>query len=284
MAKPCPICSLEPRQRLRIDRPLTSGASVTEIARKYGFTRRTVDHHKNKHLRRQLVTSASMAEKKHGLDLFQDLVDLKTRAQNILDRVELDGKDALALKAVASVRDTVESFGKMGLLKSLAGGDGPQFYEEQRADMRQKLASLPDDKLQAFLRLMDRADLLLENRDPSEYSTVMEEPSRLSPELEAELAALDSDTEDTKPKRRQKIEAYDPAEDDDFSDLPDKDPEGFTMSDRMKRRPRHEIENNFLLDMKTARRQKQRKPPRGRFHDPFLDAIATGKARVKTLV
>jgi transposase-like protein len=273
MPKVCRVCSLEHKTRLKLDRELARGGNVSAIARKYDLPRHTVRHHLEKHLSRQLAKATEMAAERHGFNLAEDLIDLKERAQAILDKMEIENRPGLALKSIAEARAIIETFGKLGVLIQ-----SQQPQEDATAKLRQDFDKLSIEERRTIKRLYNKMDGIAEKAESSDSDI----------DYEAEFKSDGDDFPEPKPKKvRQRIEKYsdEPEPEPEIPEPPDpngRDEEGFTMAERMRRRPLREIADGHLLLMKRAHDRKDR-IPKDRSADPFIDSLLTGRARVRVL-
>jgi hypothetical protein len=113
MTRVCTVCN-HPEAFEINEKLIVEGASVRDIAGRYGLEKSTVQRHKD-HIP-QLLVKASEAQQVADADALLDQVkDLQGRTLDILSRAEDQAEDERALKAVREVRSNIE------LLARLAG-------------------------------------------------------------------------------------------------------------------------------------------------------------------
>ena len=103
----CTVC--DHQQRGDIEAELVAGASLRDIARRYGLSRAAVHRHrKGGHIVESLAKASEVADVTRGDDLLARVRGLEDRALRILDRAERAGELRTALRGVAEVRSTIK--------------------------------------------------------------------------------------------------------------------------------------------------------------------------------
>lgn len=87
MGRKCLVCSHP--QRKKIDKLLARGdESISELSRKFGVPWDSLKYHYNNHLPKTLVPSPSSKEIAVADNLLQELLNIRERAFNLLERAE----------------------------------------------------------------------------------------------------------------------------------------------------------------------------------------------------
>jgi hypothetical protein len=106
MGRVCAICSHD--KRLDIDRALTSGKNMTEIATTYGVAYSSVVGHRDNHLSRQLMKSVELRETSHLENISNDILSVYHRVMSCLEKAERQNKSYLFLESARELRSYAE--------------------------------------------------------------------------------------------------------------------------------------------------------------------------------
>lgn len=162
MPQTCLICSSP--QRLKIDKEVVQRHALAKIARDFGVPYDSLYEHAKNHLTRQLTQAFEKQSLIEGNQLLDIINDLIIKAQNIFDRNYQKGADVTALKAIDSVRGTIDLLAKISyqlhqakmaeleLLKE----KNVNKSEEQLEMYNQQLKVLTREELRLFQRLLNK--------------------------------------------------------------------------------------------------------------------------------
>lgn len=98
----CATCSHS--ERVAIDMALVSGASLRDVASRYGMSYQAVKRHKDKHLSPML----QLKQEEIGDTLYAQIVTLNAETLTVLAKAQADGKGYLVLRAVEQARANLE--------------------------------------------------------------------------------------------------------------------------------------------------------------------------------
>ena len=288
----CQIC-LSPA-RLEIDRKLASGrVNMSALAREHNVSYRMIHWHRKNCLSRQMVAAVAMKTEQENTDLSGDLLDLLRRAQGILDTAEADGKLSIALKAVAESRNTISTLAEIASMLKSAQVDNSLSEQEEKLD---RLSLTERRRMLRLVRKMEGrpidgdSDYSFDDWDLEATGGNGKPRRKRRQKIEKEDSDADSE-QDSDSNDSDESEEEDTPGELDFetgkfpSDADFDDPEGYSLNERMKRRPRHEIADAHLLDMQRERRRWEKRKKISK-SDPsgFLDAVMNGKAKARTLL
>ncbi len=102
MPRRCTVCGHA--QRTEIDRALVQGATLRNIAERYGLSLAAVNRHLKQHVPRLLTDAAGAKERLTAAALLSDLKELQQTARRIGRKAEKTGDLPTALRAVAELR------------------------------------------------------------------------------------------------------------------------------------------------------------------------------------
>lgn len=111
MANSCLICTHT--NRLEIDREIVKGGNLAKIARVFGVEYNSLYNHAKEHVSRQLVQAYSKKQLAEDFELVAKIDQIVSRAELIFQRNFDKNRDALALKALDSQRNTIELLAKI---------------------------------------------------------------------------------------------------------------------------------------------------------------------------
>ena len=106
MAQRCSIC-LHP-ERNAIDKAIIAGVTLRNIGSQYGMSEASVHRHKKAHLPKELALAHEAKEITSSDSIMGDLIDLKDRAERILETSERTGDLRTALLGIKELRNTIE--------------------------------------------------------------------------------------------------------------------------------------------------------------------------------
>lgn len=164
MGMACTVCNHE--KRVEIDRSIISGQSHTKIAKEYGLNSQAIRHHAAEHLTRQLVTAMEKKEALESHNLISKIDDILAKAKLIFERNYARKKDAIALKALDSQRNTLELLSKIAFALHQARANELEMerirnQEKEDTDVKNCLSEfmgrLNDDEQQLFTLLVSKA-------------------------------------------------------------------------------------------------------------------------------
>ncbi len=165
MARQCAICVDE--RRLEVDRLLIQNhGTYTWIAEQYGFTQNQVRNHAIHHLSRQLATTYSRRELIMNTEMVDELKGVLEKAKDIFQRNYEVNKDATALRALDSVRSTLELICRIGFYiyeAKRAEEEAGQLSEERKLEqehdefMEKAMARLNYSELDMLEKLLNKA-------------------------------------------------------------------------------------------------------------------------------
>jgi hypothetical protein len=142
----CSICS--DSRRVKIDREIVRGRSVNSIATEYGFSPSSLGRHKAKCISRQLLKSHEMRELVNLDTLMGDVVMMRERCLDILERAKAKGWMNTELRALGEIRATYEFLGKLAIdLRRLEN-------EEQQTQRSQEVQTLQENLSRDELELL----------------------------------------------------------------------------------------------------------------------------------
>jgi hypothetical protein len=149
MGMACSICNHS--RRLAIDREIVEGKSHTGIARRFGLSSSSVDHHARAHLSRQLVQSFAQRQSVENMGLLARIDTILTRAEAIFKRNYRAKHDVTALKALSESRATIELLTRIAVhlhearAAELASNAGS--YEVRREEEEREFIAMALDRL-----------------------------------------------------------------------------------------------------------------------------------------
>ena len=112
MATSCRVC--RHRKRAAIERELLKGATLRDVAERFGLSYSSVHRHrKNGHISATLARATDELETFEARGLAAELTDLKNRARGILDRAEAADDLRSALGAIRELRGLLERVAKI---------------------------------------------------------------------------------------------------------------------------------------------------------------------------
>ena len=179
MARSCRICN-HPK-RLEIDKELVTGKSKTEIARNFDVPYHSLEYHEKSHLSRQLAQAMNKKQGIEGLNLLEQLEEIITKAKQIFDRNYANGKDDIALRALAEQRGTLDLLCRIA--QTLYSIKALEMHQTQREETEAlDLSDFTDDEL----RFMITIGMKLNGEEPPPtWATSPEFPDFTKVDLEA---------------------------------------------------------------------------------------------------
>ena len=172
MTQICHICTHS--QRLAIDRAIVEGSGLTNIAKKYNVPYHSLYAHSKTHITRQLLKVMETKGFMEGGELLKTIDDIVIKAKDILNRNYDKGRDVIALKAIDSIKGTVqllanisaqlhaERIAEAQLAKD--NGEGDREQEEQKYFESLQVYSMEELKVYQRLtnkRLHKNADIII---------------------------------------------------------------------------------------------------------------------------
>lgn len=114
MARACAACNHP--QSAALDRDSVRGTiSVRDLARKYGISESSAYRHKQNHLQRRLLAELRTSDTIRTTDLLEMLSESLTDLSTVRASAMLSGQSALAVRAGAELRATVEFLLSLGI-------------------------------------------------------------------------------------------------------------------------------------------------------------------------
>ena len=111
MPRRCTIC--DHAERAEIDQAIVRGATLWEIAGKFGISKSAVHRHAEAHIPEALKHAMRASEAAHGDALLGQVLDLRDRALGVLEKAESAEDHRTALAAIREARATVELLAKL---------------------------------------------------------------------------------------------------------------------------------------------------------------------------
>lgn len=102
MANKCIIC--QSPNRLEIDKQILSGVSLAKISRDYAVPYNSLARHAKYDITRQLATAFHKKMQVEDFNLLNKIDELLAKAEDIFNRNYHNGRDGMALKALAEQR------------------------------------------------------------------------------------------------------------------------------------------------------------------------------------
>ena len=155
----CSTCNH--KKKLEIDRQLVTGISVSLLARQYNISKESLLWHKKHHLTGQLQSAYQKMESQNSIDLLSKIDEILTQAQNIFHRNYEKGRDALAIKALAEQRNTLQLLAQISHALHQAKQveleqqriESGESAKEEEEDWQESLKVLNDEELRMLLAL-----------------------------------------------------------------------------------------------------------------------------------
>jgi hypothetical protein len=162
MTNVCAICSH--KRRLEIDREIVQGKNLSKIARDYDVSYDSVFNHSKVHISRQLAKALEQKMQIEGNNLMETIQSILDRAEDIFQRNYDAGKDLTALKAIDSIRNTIQLLNNISAQLHAAKMAELQLEKENLGDNKQKeseqymklIKILSFDELLVYQRLIDK--------------------------------------------------------------------------------------------------------------------------------
>ena len=220
MASNCLTCTH--KDRLAIDQKLVQGQSYSSIGREYNLPMMSVRNHAHNHLSRQLMVAWDRKETVQSMELMEKLREVLDNAQSIFKRNFDQGRDNTALRAIDSIRLTLELVARISAYvaeakRAEAQTQAPDFQtfleQEEREQAQRACDRLNEAEMDLYIRLInkieghtneviipdDRPDFntITYNLDNPEYG---KDPTEFTPEPEKTFIDFDSDFGDLPPK------------------------------------------------------------------------------------
>jgi hypothetical protein len=165
MPRVCSVCVHD--RRLEIDRRLIQRVgNYTEIAEEFGLGMPAIRNHALNHLSRQLSTTYGRRELLQSTEMVDELKEVLENAKSIFHRNYTEGRDNTALKALDSIRMTLELVARIAAYiheaKMMEERANQQTAEElhQEQDqkfLRQAISRLNNSELEMLDRLISKA-------------------------------------------------------------------------------------------------------------------------------
>ena len=111
MPRICTVC-VHPEHE-RIDQELLAGASLRNIAERFGTSVTALHRHKGDHLPATLAQARDAQDVAHGTTLLEGVRTLQSRSLQILERAEQAGQLVVALGAIRETRGCIELMAKL---------------------------------------------------------------------------------------------------------------------------------------------------------------------------
>ncbi len=111
MPKKCQICKNERRED--IEKALLGRESFSEVADRYGVSKRSLRHHKENHLPKLLAKAQDLYETGSAGSLLEKLDFLRRKALFILEAAELSGDLRTALAGIREARGCLDLLAKI---------------------------------------------------------------------------------------------------------------------------------------------------------------------------
>ena len=222
MASNCLTCTH--KDRLAIDQKLVQGQSYSSIGREYNLPMMSVRNHAHNHLSRQLMVAWDRKEMIHSTELVQKLQDVLLNAEAIFQRNFAQGRDGTALKALDSVRLTLELVCKISAYvaeakRAEAQTQAPDFQtffeQEQQAQAERACDRLTEAEMDMYIKLVNKIEGYTSETiipdDRPDFSNINydvknpefgKDPSEYTPEPEKTWINYDKDFGDLPPKPR----------------------------------------------------------------------------------
>ena len=113
--RPCTVC--EHPDRAELDRAITGGASLSQLAARFRLPATTIGRHRANHVpteaMRAAVQAAAVVEADHGVGLAQGAARLRTDALRLLAKAEAAGDLRTALAGVREAARCIELMAKL---------------------------------------------------------------------------------------------------------------------------------------------------------------------------
>ena len=169
MAQSCIICS-HPK-RLEIDREVIQRHSLAKICRDFCLPYASLYEHSKHHVTRQLAQAFEKQSLIEGNKLMEIIDDLIIKAQTIFDRNYAKGADVTALKAIDSIRGTIDLLAKISYQLHQAKMAELELLREKNVnrsnnrndELEENLKCLTVEELRLFQRLQNK--ILHQNKD-----------------------------------------------------------------------------------------------------------------------
>jgi hypothetical protein len=256
----CKICS-HPK-RLEIDRKLVQGQTMASISKEYGMSEAAVLNHRDHHLSRQLKQAQDKKSLMASQSLYEEVDNILNKIQSLMKQAEDNGHIATAIMGVREWRSTLQFVTNLAIqLKELEMQEDQSEkpveirvtideddYEISLQDFQYELRKLSKQELIVWNYLfskvtgaqthVERPDCLDVETIPCKTSNEIIEPEpEPEPEKEIEFRRnkypRPSEVPDDVPILDKEIDEPDPEEE-------ERDLQGLTRAERMRRRPRHE--------------------------------------------
>lgn len=117
--RPCSVC--EHAERRNVETALLAGASIREVAQRYGLTKSTVARHQRLHLLPKLTAAESavparmqaLENYEARLDVMAAMRELHARTLTLLTKAETSNDVHAALRAIREARSNLELLGRL---------------------------------------------------------------------------------------------------------------------------------------------------------------------------
>lgn len=106
MPQTCTVCK-HPKRR-EIDKAIVAGAALRDIAGRFDLTKSSVERHKADDLPQVLVEAAKEEDKRHAIDIYQQLKAINGACLSILKQAREEGANVTALQAVDRLHRQIE--------------------------------------------------------------------------------------------------------------------------------------------------------------------------------
>ena len=221
MARQCSICVDE--RRLEIDRLLIQGhGTYVQIAEEFGFSHGQVRNHAINHLSRQLATTYGRRELIQNTQMVDELKEVLENAKLIFQRNYEANKDVTALRALDSIRLTLELVARIAAYIHEAKRMEEQEFHQSAEEMLEEqydrfmdkaMQRLNYSELEMLNKLLAKAngetDKIFIQDDISPFANIEyplenpefgKDPSEYTPEPEKTWIDYDKDFGDLPPK------------------------------------------------------------------------------------
>lgn len=202
MPRVCSVCVHE--RRLEIDRRVIQNiGNYTEIAEDFNLSMQAVRNHAINHLSRQLATTYGRRELIHNTKMVDQLKEVLENAKSIFQRNYDQGHDNTALKALDSIRMTLELVARIAAYiheaKMMEERANQQTDEELQQDqdqkfLRQAMSRLTYNELDILQKLLAKVsgetDEVIIPDDKSPLGNI--EPDLVTPEFNRDFGELSS--------------------------------------------------------------------------------------------
>lgn len=156
MGRVCKVCS--DKDRLKIDRALVSGQSVSAVAKQFGVSVHSLYQHRRHHLSRQLLKAQESRDLLHSKNLLQEIQFMRDKCRQILAASEEKGSLNTSLGAIRELRSTLEFVTKLAV--TLKEEKQREEHEEKRKQIEKlkRLSREELEQLESLLRRMERGE------------------------------------------------------------------------------------------------------------------------------